>query len=195
MKKIFPALIAILVVAGGVAAMSAYEAHIVNVTAHIENALSVSEDELAYGTVFPQEYLEKDFTISLSESFMAEENADDVNYIIAHKPKPGFENVLCPFLSTESADKDKNDTDKPSYYRGDHCEMDTATSTGRLAKSENDTEDRWVVNLKVPPIDGSVGQDWPEDCPTVPEEADYGCDLWIEVTDISRVNSSSTHPE
>jgi hypothetical protein len=195
MKKIFPALIAILVVAGGVAGMSAYEAHIINVTAHIENALSVNEDELAYGRVFPQEYLEKDFTISLSKSFMAEENADGVDYVIVPKPKPEFENTLCPFLSILNEEGDKNDTGKPSYYRGAYCEMDTATATatGRLAKSEEDTEDRWVVNLKVPPIDGYVGQDWPKDCPTVPEKADYGCDLWIEVTDISRV-SSNMHP-
>ena len=51
----------------------------------------------------------------------------------------------------------------------------------------NDSSDEWAVDLKVPPVDGYVGQDWPETCRdwTVPVDgADYGCDLWLEVTSI-----------
>jgi hypothetical protein len=41
--------------------------------------------------------------------------------------------------------------------------------------------------LKVPPVKGFVGQDWPAGCPTVPtNDVDLGCDLWIEVTGIGR---------
>jgi hypothetical protein len=55
-----------------------------------------------------------------------------------------------------------------------------------LTKDGGDILDLWKVDLKVPPVDGYVGQDWPEGCPTVPEnDVDYGCDLWIEVTGIS----------
>jgi len=60
-KKILFALGAVIAIAGGIAAMSAYEAHVINVTAHIENALSVTPEEMIFGTVFPQEYLERDF--------------------------------------------------------------------------------------------------------------------------------------
>jgi hypothetical protein len=61
-------------------------------------------------------------------------------------------------------------------------------ATGYLSKLEGDILDLWTVDLKVPPVDGYVGQDWPAGCPTVPEnDIDYGCDLWIEVTHISEM--------
>lgn len=66
---------------------AAFEAHVINVTAKIENALSVDTDPINFGTVFPQEYLVKPLTVELSESFIDENNADDVNYIIRQKPK------------------------------------------------------------------------------------------------------------
>jgi hypothetical protein len=88
MKKILLGLAAVGMVAGGVAAMSAFEAHIINVTAKIENALSVTPEEIAFGTVFPQESLEKDLTIALSQSFLDEPRVDDVEYTIHQKPKP-----------------------------------------------------------------------------------------------------------
>lgn len=47
-KKILLSLVAMVAVAGGIAAMSAFEAHIINVTAHIENALSVHPTELVF---------------------------------------------------------------------------------------------------------------------------------------------------
>src|SRR3989344_8967326 len=88
MKKILISLAAILVVVGGIAALSAFEAHIINVTAHIENALSISPQGINFGTVFPQEYMEKPFTVSLSESFMNEDRVDDVEYKLVQKEKP-----------------------------------------------------------------------------------------------------------
>jgi hypothetical protein len=89
-KKLLLALVAVLVVAGGVAALSAYEAHIINVTARIENALEVTPDEILFGTVFPQEYLEQEITICTSDSFADEPRVDDVNYFIRQKPKCGW---------------------------------------------------------------------------------------------------------
>ena len=86
-KKILLGLLAVAVVAGGVAGLAAYEAHIINVTAKIENALSVSPDEIAFGTVFPQEHLERPLTIALSSSFLVEDRVDDVHYVIKQKPK------------------------------------------------------------------------------------------------------------
>ena len=53
-KKILMGLGATLAVVASVAAMSAYEAHIINVTAKIENALSVDTTPIHFGTIFPQ---------------------------------------------------------------------------------------------------------------------------------------------
>lgn len=215
MRKIPLVLIGVVLVAGGVAAVSAFEAHVINVTAHIENALSVLTKEIDFGTVFPQEYLEKPFIVFLSDSFMAADRVDDVSYTIKQKPKckaiePGTEPVykpvdyttdlcpagykemlsLCPFLSKTDADPDdNNDIGVPSYFDGKFLtchEPSQDNATGKLSKIKQDTSDGWIVDLKVPPVKGTVGQDWPANCPTISADSqDWGCDLWIEVTGIS----------
>ena len=86
-KIIFPLVTAAAIVAG-VAVFSAFEAHVINVTAHIENALSVSTHGIDFGTVFPQEMVDEPFTISLSDSFKAETNVGDVSYKLVQKDKP-----------------------------------------------------------------------------------------------------------
>lgn len=196
-------------VAGGIAAMSAFEAHIINVTAHIENALLVHPTELVFGTVFPQEYLTKNFTVELSGSFQEESSVENIEYKIAQKPKcwdsathsihkpvdyathqcpDGYEPMLslCPYLSKLDGDpEDQNDTSVPSYFQGASCSTSTETAMGKLSKLTGDLADLWVVDLKVPPVMGTVGQDWPAGCPVVDEnDKDYGCDLWVEVTNI-----------
>lgn len=67
-RKAILAFAALLMVVSGVAAVSAYEAHIINVTAHVENALAVQTTAIEFGTVFPQEWLIRDRTINLSTS-------------------------------------------------------------------------------------------------------------------------------
>lgn len=86
-KKILLGIATIGVVAVSASMFAAFEAHVINVTAKIENALAVTPDEIMFGTVFPQEKVLKDLTISLSGSFLAEERVDDVNYVIKQKPK------------------------------------------------------------------------------------------------------------
>lgn len=135
------ALAAVLVVAGGVAALSAYEAHVINVTAHIENALSVPTTPLVFGTVFPQEDLNQTFEMGLSTSFLAQNRICEVNYDIVQKPKckaiepnnpvqyvpvdrtthecPALYRMmadLCQFLSKEADLTPSNDISHPSYY-------------------------------------------------------------------------------
>jgi len=219
MKKILLTLVAVVAVMAGVVGMSAFEAHIINVTAHIENALNVHPDALAFGTVFPQEYVVRQATVSASDSFIAEQNATSIDYVIKQKPKckaidprnpvqyvPVDRNTdlcpagyaamlsLCPYLSKTDADpQDDNDTSHPSYFvqaAGNvpaHCLAGVRPdATGRIDR--NDLSDVWDIDLKVPPVAGTVAQDWPAGCPTVPEnEKDYGCDLWIEVTGVGRV--------
>ncbi len=69
---------------------AAFEAHVVNVTATIENALFVPVKEIQFGTVFPQEELDRPLSISLSQSFQDEDRVDDVEYMIRQKPKCGL---------------------------------------------------------------------------------------------------------
>lgn len=75
MKKMLLVLCALVTVASGVAMVSAYEAHVVNVTAHVENAIELRNlgvgphYEHEFGTVFPEEWLLKRFKIHTSSSF------------------------------------------------------------------------------------------------------------------------------
>lgn len=221
-KKIILGLAAGIIVVAGIAAMSAFEAHVINVTAHIENALYVHPDKIHFGTVFPQEYVESDFTVELSTSFQAADRVDDVKYVIKQKPKcwnnnpkdpkyapvdyatetcPKIEDVqyvemlsLCPYLSKLDGDpEDGNDIGEPSYYdeATNTCPPRTAVvPSGMLTKLGEDFSDLWKVDLKVPPVKGYVGQDWPAGCPTVVKnDQDYGCDLWVEVIEISNTHT------
>ncbi len=217
-KKILFGTVALALVIATVPLFAAFEAHVINVTAHIENALGVSAHSLAFGTVFPQEYTTQEFTVSLSSSFMGAGRVDDVSYKVEQKPKCWNNNPsaplyglatkvnnawacvdngyvimpdLCKFLSKTTTDA--NDTSRPSYFvpagaNPAHCAEPTAEAAGKLQKSAQDISDVWTVDLKVPPIAGTVGADWPASCATytVPTDgADYGCDLWVEVTGIS----------
>ena len=242
-KRILLSLALVAAVAVGAMGLVAYEAHIINVTAHIENALYVHPDSIAFGTVFPQEYVERQVTIEMSDSFRSEDRVDDIEYVIKQKPKceciydevddpDEFDRYctkgqyapvnyathkcpdlmddagntlyvamqsLCTYLSKVDADPDdNNDTSHPSYYVPEkvdgstttpaHCIKPGPDATGRLSKIENDLLDLWTIDLKAPPFDGYVGQDWPAGCPVLggdPDGQDFGCDLWIEITEIS----------
>lgn len=227
-KKILMITGGILVVVGGVTALSAYEAHVINVTAHIENALSVTPEEIMFGTVFPQEKLYEDLTIIMSESFFFEGRVDDIDYVIKQKPKPrpeferqigiaearkwchdnfpGFEFYprgwteylincyvpLCPYLSKMPDGEPANDIGLRPFHQMN------AVANGRLAKSEQDIEDIWTIDLDVPCFEGYCAQDWIHygwELPYDLESEVFGCDLWIEVTGISEgVHNSECSP-
>lgn len=87
MKKVLLSLGALAVALAVVPMFAAFEAHVINVTATIENALLVPVTPIKFGTVFPQEYLKKNLPIELSSSFMREGRVDDVKYFIRQKPK------------------------------------------------------------------------------------------------------------
>lgn len=88
-KKLLLTVAAIAAVAVGVVGMSAFEAHVINVTAHIENALSLDTYGIDFGTVFPQENItDRGFTVALSESFRGQDRANQVAYKIVQKDKP-----------------------------------------------------------------------------------------------------------
>lgn len=86
-KKILLSFCAVAVIAVSASLFAAYEAHIINVTAKIENALTVDTTPIEFGTMFPQEVAERNISLALSSSFQAEDRVDDVSYVIKQKPK------------------------------------------------------------------------------------------------------------
>src|SRR3990167_11272254 len=94
-KKLILGLSAILVALAVVPMFAAFEAHVINVTATIENALYVHPESRNFGTMFPQEYKGMGIFVTFSESFSAEnqQRVDDVDYVIKQKPKPRPEYV------------------------------------------------------------------------------------------------------
>jgi len=79
MRKAIFVLAALIMLLSSVAAVSAFEAHVINVTAHVENALEVETDNVTFGVMFPQEWDKQHRDIELSDSAKAElaENIDD----------------------------------------------------------------------------------------------------------------------
>ena len=90
MKKVLFGLGALAIALAVIPMFAAFEAHVINVTAKIENALEVTTEHLDFGTVFPQEHLEQQVRVALSQSFFDEDRVDDVEYFIRQKPKCGW---------------------------------------------------------------------------------------------------------
>lgn len=84
LKKVGIAAGTVALVIAGAAMFSAFEAHVINVTARIENAISVPQEltGLDFGTVFPQEQLVKNFTLTLSDSFFAQAGGSTTNLLV-----------------------------------------------------------------------------------------------------------------
>ena len=95
MKKVLLLVSALLIVFSGVAAVSAYEGHMVDVKAHVENAIMVNTAEADFGIVFPQEKVETQVYVGLSESFREQERYSTVEYNIYWEPKPVGDHEVC----------------------------------------------------------------------------------------------------
>ena len=252
-KKIIASVALVATVAVSAAMFAAFEAHVINVTAKIENALYVPIDHIDFGTVFPQEELDRALNIRLSDSFMEEDRVDDVEYIIRQKPKCGWTTddgtilldyptmtghveddgsvtcptpepipvnadwgqlpLLCPYLSKHKADTDpdenQTEVEIPAFHQpwtidpaGVAPVVTYLDAKGRLAKSDDDFEDSWIIDLKVPCFGDHCAQDWESFVLGINDTADpslyvqpienehkiFGCDLWVEVTEVSESN-------
>jgi hypothetical protein len=100
MRTVILILAAIVLVASGVAAVSAYEAHVVNVKATVENALYVTTNETDFGTVFPEEWLSDHFDVEFSGSWYDQERKDTVDFEVWAEWK------LKDDMGTDNADDD-----------------------------------------------------------------------------------------
>jgi hypothetical protein len=88
LRKIILIASALLMVVSGVAAVSAFEAHSVNVTAHVENALDTPSSLIIGGVAaFPEEWLTGNILIEASDSFKAQERVTKIDYKVCATPK------------------------------------------------------------------------------------------------------------
>ncbi|MFH1866566.1 MAG: hypothetical protein ABIJ81_00570 [Patescibacteria group bacterium] len=228
LKKGLLTLVAIAVVVAMIPMFAAFEAHVVNVTAKIENALTVDTAPIEFGTVFPEEVLYHDLQMDLSGSFVEQSEADEVTYVIKQKPKCWSDDdqvygrvievedqgefffeciqsdtasdyemlpVLCPYLSKNKAKGESDQDGSIDAFHGNIAwtpeDTESTKVSGSLSQLALDIEDSWVIDLHVPCFAGSCAQDnvIPEEYqadPTLEHEI-FGCDLWVEVTGVSRI--------
>jgi len=93
MRKVLLVLVALMVVLSGVAMVSAYEAHIVNVKVHVENALDIEQYKvLNFGTVFPEEWLVRLIPVRMSTSFcnVNQQRMTGIDFRFYLEEKPGY---------------------------------------------------------------------------------------------------------
>ena len=100
MKKAILIVAALVLVLSGVAAVSAYEAHVINVRAHVENAMSVNRDKIDFGTRFPEEWVIEEFIVGTSNSFCKETQlrVTHIDYSIWVEWKPNPAGGYYPWL-------------------------------------------------------------------------------------------------
>ena len=200
--------IGIIGIALGIILIAAISVQSQLVSAQVVPVLNVSPGELVFGIVFPSESLNKPFKVAMSDSFL-NEGGKEVDYTIKYKPKPRdpidtdfcHQNVplnpgnpsdpyytkcyplLCNLLSSVPDNSPPNDTGVAVPHEIG------AVGIGRLAVAENDTLDDWKVDLEVPCFQGMCSQSYNPavsglPLPTDLESQDFGCDLWIEVTNV-----------
>lgn len=165
-------LITLTVIVGFILVLVTLQMNITKVSAQIVPIL-VHEEHLDFGTVFPGEELQGDFTVYYVEEYEQE----GITYRIIKKRKPlpeghpelpnggdpempGFYRNLCSFLT-------------PVNIEG---EGDTISSA---FVGSDDLSDVWTIHFKVPAIIGHISQDHIGG--VVTSNGEYGCDISIDV--------------
>lgn len=212
-KKLIFGLLTLGAVAVMIPLFAAFEAHVINVTAQIENALRVHAAAIDFGTVFPQELILGGFSVETSDSFSAttQQRVKKIDYVVKQKPKPRVDTpenaefchnntpanpgdpndpyydtcypILCSYLSKHPQVSEPGDVGVDAFH-----DWKTVFGTGHLDKTLGiDLSDQWVVDLDVPCFAGQCAQDWTHqgwELPAGLEGQVFGCDLWVEVTSI-----------
>ncbi len=166
--KILLVFLGVLAVIVGLPLAAAFEAHVVNVTARIENALYVHPQSLQFGTVFPQEHLFSSFFIAFSESFSAanQNRVGTVEYVIKQKPRP--REAFLAAMGTEAArdwchlnaPADANNPNDP-YYTNCYPTMCSALSKhpdNHPSTGPNANNDVGLPPFHNPEIDFATGK-------------------------------------
>jgi hypothetical protein len=109
MKKLFfSVILALVLIVSGLTAVAAYEGHVVDVKAHVENAIAVNTNDFDFGTAFPQQLREGDIYVGVTESFTAQNLVySTVTYKLYWEPKPA-EGEICNPVVIDNADYYQN---------------------------------------------------------------------------------------
>ena len=136
--------------------------------------VTVSTNNLSFGTVFPGEELEGNFIVTY-----VEDEGSGIAYRLIQKRKP---------LPEEHPEYPSGgDPEMPGYYRNlcPHLEKvslegeDDVPSSAFVGPTSTDPSDSWTIYFKVPAIFGQVGQDHTGG--VVSENGEYGCDISIDI--------------
>ncbi|HEB46583.1 MAG TPA: hypothetical protein ENI19_02630 [Candidatus Nealsonbacteria bacterium] len=172
LKKPGRTIILLTIVVGFILVLASLVADTTKVSAQILPIL-VQEENLDFGTVFPGEEHQGNFTIY----FVEEYEEDGINYRIIQKRKPlppehpeypnggdpampGFYRNLCPFLTKVSIEGE-GDTENQAFV------------------GNNDLSDVWIIYFEVPAIVGHVAQDHIGG--VIASNGEYGCDVSIDI--------------
>ena len=198
-------LLLLLVAAAGILVLALFSS--IRVGAHdveIDANLSVTPNIISFESVFPGEVFYEPLVVALSDGFLGDPRLDDVEYRILQQVKPREESdreycqtnptdyskcfpSLCPYLSKTPDGAPVNDTGVPAFH---DPTAPSSIALGRLAKSENDPVDNWVIDLHTPCFIGECDQS-----NSVPPEYQldpnlhgetFACDLVVEVLSISK---------
>jgi len=123
------------------------------------NDLTVLPFSLDYESVFPEEILDKEFEVSLSDSAIKNKKAIDYKVEVREKSS----NNLCTFLETNNGENEGDTRDKSSL-------------------NMTDKNDSWQVRLDTPCIEGYVPLDEIGECKTIPSGGDYDCQIVVTAT-------------
>ena len=175
MKKGILIVFALMLVVTGLIAAAAFEAHVVDVRAHVENALWVDPLEVNYGNyTFPQESLDEYVCIGLTNSFTNNNQTRlcDVHYalywepkpIAGHLPVPGQQEIcdpdgdgnftpIAPFIQVQASDLPVDNVKGPGISPPGWVPA-AAFGWGTLDKFLGDTCDTWGLKFDVPVFEG-----------------------------------------
>ena len=197
MRRVLLVLVALVLVVSGVASVSAYEAHIINVTTHLENAMYVSPGPIDFGTVFPEEWFTEEFKVKYSTSFCWDNQTrvDSINYSVYVEWK----------LMSDNGTPDDPADDTYYPWLGDALYIGIDVADPRPEEAGGDL--KWVGNVTP---SGPPGALWVMDSPR-PISKDtkhYNMTDWItvgldvpvfegyynELTDVATKPSDLDHP-
>ena len=167
MKKAIFIFAALLMMVSSIAAVSAYESHIVDIKAHVENAL-IAEQEYDFGINFPEESRQGTVLIGLSESFLSENQTrvSTVKYSICWEWKPigdhdaldsdndTFFEPIWPYITVSDGESEANNKDEAPLHTW--VTVANAVASGELFRTSptsGDLIDEWHLIFDVPVFD------------------------------------------
>ena len=151
-----------------------FESSVLNVKAQVDGnfLIKLSTFEINFGTVFPQEKLNKELTVSFDDSFYQLNQGDRVVYKLKEQLKllptgGGYYPDLCQFLD-EEVDNIPSDSLKPEFLTLVSDESDIVKAKLTVPCFEGECELGYAGPILAQSLKGKI----------------FGCDLWIEVMDV-----------